>query len=278
MITVRGFCRASRIAAVLLCSLPGAAAIAAVTDPFPDLADAYLVQVGERDLWAGRADKRLPPASLTKVMTALLVLEDYRPAQIVTVSKSAAQATGSRIRLKAGDKLSVEALLAATLIASANDACAALAEYNAGSVGAFVAKMNVRAQTLGLGNTHFSNPCGFDAPEHYSSANDLARIAHAALAYPEFAALVAKSEDEIATADGRRRFHLKNKNALIGSYPLAIGVKTGYTSRAGKCLIALARKDGAQVLLVLLNAKSRWWDAIGLMENAFDEAGVHAAQ
>lgn len=266
-----------RLAFVFACWFAGFPA-AAATDPFPQLADAYLVQIGERDLWAGQADKRLPPASLTKVMTALLVLEDYRPAQIVTVSKSAAQATGSRIRLKAGDKLSVGALLAATLIASANDACEALAEFKAGSVDAFVAQMNARAQSLGLGNTHFSNPCGFDTPEHYSSANDLARIAHAALAYPEFAVIVAKPEDEIATTDGRRRFRFKNKNALIGSYAPAIGVKTGYTSRAGKCLIALARKEGAQVLLVLLNAKSRWWDAIGIIENAFDEAGAHAAQ
>jgi serine-type D-Ala-D-Ala carboxypeptidase (penicillin-binding protein 5/6) len=273
-----GFCGGSRIAAALLCWLLAGAATAAATDAFPQLADAYLVQIGERDLWAGQADKRLPPASLTKVMTALLVLEDYRPAQIVTVSKSAAQATGTRIRLKTGDKLSVEALLAATLIASANDACAALAEFNAGSVGAFVAKMNARAQTLGLRNSHFSNPCGFDAAEHYSSASDLARIAHTALAYPEFADLVAKPEAEISTTDGRRRFRFKNRNALIGSYAPAIGVKSGYTSGAGKCLIALARKEGDQVLLVMLNAKSRWWDAIGIIENAFDEAGAHAAR
>jgi len=273
-----GFSGSSRIAAALFCWLLSASAIAAATDPFSRLADAYLVQIGEHELWAGQADKRLPPASLTKVMTALLVLEAYRPTQIVTVSPSAAQATGSRIRLKSGDQLSVEALLAATLIASANDACTALAEFNARSVGAFVTKMNARAQTLGLGNTHFTNPCGFDAAEHYSSANDLARIARAALAHPEFAELVAKPEAEIATVDGRRRFRFKNKNALIGNYAPAVGVKTGYTSRAGKCLIVLARKEGAQVLLVMLNAKSRWWDAIGIIENAFDETGTHAAQ
>ena len=270
--------RASRRTFIFLACWFAGLPAAAATDPFAQLADAYLVQVGERVLWAGQADKRLAPASLTKVMTALLVLEDYRPAQIVTVSKSAAQATGSRIRLKTGDKLSVGALLAATLIASANDACAALAEFNAGSVDAFVAKMNARAQTLGLGNTHFSNPCGFDAAEHYSTANDLARIAHAALAHPEFAVLVAKPEDEIATADGMRRFRFRNKNALIGSYAPAVGVKTGYTSRAGKCLIVLARKERVQVLLVMLNAKRRWWDAIGIIENAFDEARGHAAQ
>jgi D-alanyl-D-alanine carboxypeptidase (penicillin-binding protein 5/6) len=266
-----------RFVFVCACWLAGFPA-AAATDPFPQLASAYLVQIGERDLWAGQADKRLSPASLTKVMTALIVLEEYRPAQVVTVSKSAAQATGSRLRLKTGDKLSVEALLTATLIASANDACAALAQYYAGSIEAFVAKMNERAQALGLANTHFSNPCGFDAPDHYSSANDLARISHAALAHPEFAELVAKPEAEISTLDGKRRFHFKNKNALIGSYAPAIGVKSGYTDGAGKCLIVLARKSGVQVMLVMLNAKSRWWDAIGIIENAFDEAGTHAAQ
>ena len=261
-----------------MCWLFGGAAIAAATDPFPQLAGAYLVQIDGRELWAGQADKRLSPASLTKIMTALLVVEDYKPAHIVTVSKSAAQAMGSRIRLKAGDKLSVEALLAATLIASANDACAALAEFNAGSIEAFVAKMNERALALGLANTHFSNPCGFDGPEHYSSANDLARIARAALAHPQFAEMVARPQAEISTTDGKRRFHFRNKNALIGSYAPAIGVKSGYTNGAGKCLIVLARKNGAEVMLVMLNAKSRWWDAIGIIENAFDEAGGHAAR
>jgi len=258
----------------LLAVLPAAAA----TDPFSQLAEAYLVQVGDRDLWAGQADKRLAPASLTKVMTALIVLEDYRPAQIVTVGESAAQATGSRLRLKAGDRLSVEALLAATLIASANDACAALAAFHAGSIEAFVEKMNGRARALGLANTHFSNPCGFDAPEHYSSASDLARIARAALTHPTFAELVARPEAEISTADGKRRFHFRNKNALVGSYAPAVGVKSGYTDGAGRCLIALARKDGKQVMLVMLHAKSRWWDAIGIIENAFDEAAANAAR
>jgi D-alanyl-D-alanine carboxypeptidase (penicillin-binding protein 5/6) len=264
---------------ILVCAglLAGLPAAAATTDPFSQLAEAYLVQVGDRDLWAGQADKRLSPASLTKVMTALIVLEDYRPAQIVTVGKSAAQATGSRLRLKTGDRLSVEALLTATLIASANDACAALAQSNAGGIEAFVEKMNERARVLGLANTHFANPCGLDAPEHYSSANDLARIARAALAHPKFAELVARPDAEIATIDGKRHFRFRNKNALIGSYAPAVGVKSGYTDGAGRCLIALARKDGMQVMLVMLHAKSRWWDAIGIIENAF-EAAANAAQ
>ena len=245
-----------------------------VPDRFPQIADAYLVRVGESDLWGGHADDRLPPASLTKIMTALLVLEDYRPADVVTVSDAAASATGA-VKLQAGDRLAVEALLQATLIASANNACAALAEYNAGSTPAFVAKMNARAKALGLANTHFANACGFDASGHYSSARDLARLAHAALAHPGFAAIVARAEADIATVDGKRRFHMKNRNALIGTYAPAIGVKTGYTAKAGTCLIALAQKGDTRVLLVMLHAKRRWWDAIGVIENAFDEA-AHA--
>ncbi len=267
-----------RIAAALLCWLLGGAAIAAATDPFPELADAYLVQIGERDLWAGQADKRLPPASLTKLMTALVLLEDYRPDEIVTVSAAAARQGGTRLRLKAGEKLSLGALLTATLMVSANDACAALAEHHAGSTEGFVARMNEHARALELFNTHFANPCGFDAPDHYSSAHDLAHIAHAAMSHPEFAAIVAQQEARIASVDGTRTFALKNRNALVGNYKPAIGIKTGYTSRAGKCLVALAEKDGVRVLVVMLNAKSRWWDTIGLIENAFDEARAHAAK
>jgi D-alanyl-D-alanine carboxypeptidase (penicillin-binding protein 5/6) len=261
----------------LACWLAGFPA-AAQTDPFGQLAGAYLVQAGDRDLWAGRADERRPPASLTKVMTALIVLENHRPAQVVTVSRRAARAPGSRLKLKAGDKFSVGALLDAMLMASANDACAALAQFDAGNIRAFVAKMNLRARALGLANTHFANPCGFDAPGHYSSANDLARIARTALAHPQFAAAVARTEATVTTIEGKRRFHLRNRNALIGHYAPAIGVKTGYTSKAGRCLIALARKDGVQVMLVMLDAKSRWRDTIGVIEHAFDEAGRNAAQ
>jgi len=243
-----------------------------------ELARAVLVQIGDQDLWAASADIRLPPASLTKVMTALVVLERYRADEIVTVTAAAARQGGTRLKLKAGEKLSLGALLAATLMVSANDACAALAEHHAGSVQAFVVMMNERARTMGLVNTHFTDPCGFDAPDHYSSAHDLARMAHAAMAYPEFAAIVARQEARITSVDGNRTFELKNRNALLGHYAPAIGIKTGFTSRAGRCLIALAEKDGIRVLVVILNAKSRWWDTIGLIELTFDEAAVHAAK
>lgn len=267
-----------RCAAFIACWLACGAAAAAVPDRYPGLADAYLVQVGGADLWAGNAEARLPPASLTKVMAALIVLENYKPGNTVTISRAAAAATGTRLKLRAGEKFSAENLLAATLMVSANDACAALAEHHAGSIEAFVSRMNERASELGLLDTHFANPCGFDAPDHYSSVRDLAHLAHAAMAHSEFAAIVARQEARIATADGKRTFALKNRNALIGNYKPTIGIKTGYTSRAGKCLIALAEKDGVRILVVMLNAKSRWWDTIGLIERAFEENARHASQ
>ena len=243
----------------------------AQSDPFQEVAAAYLVKTGKDTLWEKAADKRLPPASLTKMMTALLALEDYDPAVIVTVSRAASLETGSRLGLKAGERLALGDVLAAALINSANDACHVLADHVAGNQTRFVALMNRRAREWGLRDTHFANACGHDHPAHYSSARDLAAIAERALAHPEFAHLVAMVATDIATADGRRHFHLENKNALIGRYEGSLGVKTGFTQHAGKCLVALAQRDGKRVLLVLLNAPNRWWDAVDMLDRAFGE-------
>lgn len=246
--------------------------VRAQPDIFPGVAAAYLVKADKQVLWEKQAGKRLPPASLTKIMTGLLVLEHYRPQQVVTVGRQAAAESGSRLGLRQGDRMSVENLLAATLIKSANDACHALADHVAGSEARFVALMNRRASEWGLRDTHFVNACGHDHPGHYSSAHDLAVLAERALAQPVFAQLVPVAASEIVTADGRRHFYLETHNALIGRYPGAQGVKTGYTQHAGKCLVALARRDGREVLLVLLNAPNRWWDAVDILDRAFAEA------
>ena len=242
-------------------------------DRFPGIASAYLVRVQGETLWEGNSARRLPQASLTKIMTALLVLEAYRPAEVVTVGKSAAAETGSRLGLQAGERMQVDALLAATLLRSANDACHALADWRAGSESRFVALMNRRAAALGLTDTRYANACGLDAPGHYSSARDLATLTDAAMRHPVFARLVARTEAQIRTADGGRAFRVANGNALIGRLPGAIGVKSGYTRRAGPCVSALAERHGTQVLLVMLNGANRWWDAHGLIEQAFAEAG-----
>jgi D-alanyl-D-alanine carboxypeptidase (penicillin-binding protein 5/6) len=143
-------------------------------DRFPAAGTAYVVAVNGRPVWARAPDSPLPPASLTKIMTALVVLErDFSPGAWLRVSPRAAAATGSRLGLRAGEELTVGDALTATLVSSANDACRALAEHVGGSEGAFVRRMNERARELGLHATHFENACGHDAPGHRSSARDL---------------------------------------------------------------------------------------------------------
>jgi serine-type D-Ala-D-Ala carboxypeptidase (penicillin-binding protein 5/6) len=242
-------------------------------NPFPDVARAYLVKAGAQVLWARDSDQPLPPASLTKVMTALLVLDDYRPGDVVTISGTAAAQTGTRLGLKAGERMRVDNLLQAMLVTSANDACLALAEWRAGTQRRFVAQMNQRAKALGLRRTHFANACGFDGADHLSTVEDLAQLAESALRSDTFAAIVAQARATVRTADGRRTFDIASTNALLGRLPGAIGVKSGYTRRAGRCLIALAERNGVRVLLVMLDGRDRWWDAHGLIERAFT---VHA--
>ena len=238
-------------------------------DPFADIATAYLVQQNGLTRWQQSADRRLPPASLTKIMTALLVLERGGLDQVAVVGSAAVAETGTRVGLRFKDRLSVADLLAASLIASANDACHALADQVAGNEQAFVQQMNQRALALGLADTHFANACGHDAVGHYASARDLAALTEQALTHTEFARLVALPTLTIAVVNSGRKIVLQSSNALLGRYPGVIGVKTGYTPQGGKCLVALAERDGQRVLLVLLNAPDRWWSASDVFDRAF---------
>ena len=207
-------------------------------------------------------------------MTALLLLDrDWRPDAEVKISARAAAATGSRAGLRAGETVRAGDLLTAMLVASANDACVALAEHAAVNVDAFVAAMNARAESLKLRATHFDDPCGHDAPGQRASAADLAALTAAALGQPEFARIVGLRSARFATAGGRR-ISLKTGNHLLGTLPGVVGVKTGFTPGAGKCLVVLAERDGTRVLIVLLNAADRWWTAAALVEEAFDAARV----
>jgi D-alanyl-D-alanine carboxypeptidase (penicillin-binding protein 5/6) len=250
----------------------GRAAEVAPPDRFPRAAKAYLVALDGRELWARDADAPRPPASLTKVMTALLALgAGWDPEALATVSARAAAETGTRAGLRAGERLRAGELLAATLVSSANDACVALAEHLAGSEPAFVERMNQQAAALGLTATRFRNACGHDAPGHRASARDLLRLTRAALALPEFRRLVALERVTLTTAAGRV-IGLKTTNALLGRLTGARGVKTGFTPAAGRCVVALVERGGVELLLVLLDADDRWWATAGLVEKAFAEA------
>ena len=239
----------------------------AAEDRFPRVADAYLVKRDGVVIWAGHAQQRMAPASLTKMMSALVVLESGRMEEVVTVSRAASRESGSRIGLKAGQQLRMRDLLAAMVIRSANDACRAVADHFGVT---FVARMNHRAALLGLRDTQFVDPCGHDRPGHYSTAADLARLAEHAMQQPEFARLARTERITIATTDGRRKFHFTTTNALLGRYAGAIGVKTGSTGRAGNCIVAMAERQGIRVTVVLLNAHNRWWNAHGLLDRAFE--------
>lgn len=241
-------------------------------DPFPKVAASYLVQVNGQLLWEKQVQRRLPPASLTKLMTVLLVLDDYRPRAEVRISHLAAKETGTRLGVRNGQRFYLEDLLAAALLNSDNDACHALADYVAGSQARFVQMMNRRAQQLGMRHTHFANACGHDAADHYSTAHDLALLANALLKIPLVTELAARPSAQFSALDDKTIYQVENKNALIGRYPGAYGLKTGYTPKAGKCLVAYARRGGNEVLLVMLNAPDRWWDAVDILDLAFAQA------
>lgn len=215
----------------------------------------------------------LPMASTTKIMVALVVLEgDVDLEEEVEVSpEAAAYATPeySNVGLFPGDTLSVRELLTATMVASGDDAVYALAEHvGDGSVDAFVEKMNERAASLGLEDTHFTNPIGLDAREHYSSAADLAEMTRAAFEYPLFAEMVGAPYATITTQD--REIPLTNTNELLFAYALTTGVKTGTTPAAGSSLVASAASGDESYVAVLLDAREdRFAAAVRTLEHGF---------
>jgi D-alanyl-D-alanine carboxypeptidase (penicillin-binding protein 5/6) len=224
----------------------------------------YLVDLkSRRVLLEKNATRRLPPASLTKVMTALVAMEAASQEQIVRVDRRALVHRSS-LKLHAGEQFLLRDLLTAMLVTSANDACEAVAWHIGGDADRFVTMMNERARTLGLKDTHFANACGFDAPGHYSTAADLAALTEQALRAPAISMMVRTVTRDIVSVDGGRQVSLHSTNELLLD-PDVTGVKTGYTSKAGRCLIASMFKDGHQLLLVGLNVTDRWEQATLLL-------------
>lgn len=216
-------------------------------------------------LYEHDAGKRMSPASLTKIMSALVILERGQLDDFVTISPNAARAHKTHLRVKAGQVFRLEDLLKAMLIVSANDACLAAVEHVGGDEAQFVTLMNGKAVALGLSDTHFSNGCGFDGPDHYSTAEDLATLSVIALDQPIFRQLVREERAIITPVNGHRSYLLHNTNRLLGRIPGVEGIKTGFTSKAGRCLIAKVSQNGSDLLLVILNSKRRWNTATSLI-------------
>ena len=224
-------------------------------------------------LYAHAAEEKLYPASVTKIMTMLLVMEALDEGRIsesdkVSASEHACSYGGTQIYLEPGETMTVQELLKAVSINSANDAAAALAEYLAGSEGAFVALMNERAAELGMTKTHFVNPCGLPDPEHYTCAFDVALMTGELLKHPHILDYTGIWMDSLR--DGS--FGLANTNKMLKTYQGMTGMKTGYTDEAGHCLSATATRDGMTLIAVVLggsSSKGRFSSAATLLDYGF---------
>ena len=220
-------------------------------------------------LMESAAHERLPMASTTKIMTALVALEHADLSQPVQISEKAVGVEGSSVYLKAGEILTMEQLLCALMLESANDAAAAIAIEIAGNIESFADLMNETAQRIGLTDTHFTNPHGLDNAEHYSSAYDLAMLARYALQNPDFARIVSTYKTNIPLGGDEGIRVLINHNKMLKYYDGAIGVKTGYTKRCGRCLVSAATRDGVTMIAVTLSAPDDWRDHTAMLDYGF---------
>ncbi len=220
-----------------------------------------------RFLYSKNAHERLGMASTTKVMTALITAENLPLDKTVCVPKVAEGTEGSSAYLKEGEEFTVEDLLFALLLQSANDAAVTLACAVAGSVEAFALLMNDKADALGLEDTNFTNPHGLDSEEHYTTAHDLALIAAAALENEAISRIVKTKKHTVEKDDITRVFY--NHNKLLSLYDGAVGVKTGYTKATGRCLVGAAQRDGVKLISVTLDAPNDWSDHARMLDFGF---------
>ena len=253
---IRAYLRGGVLAAVLVLALAASVATASAATPPPDVSapSALVVEASTADVAYDKApNRRRQIASATKLMTALLTLERSRPSAVFRAVRYRALPVESKINLRPGERMTVADLLRGLLIESANDAAVTLAERVAGSRANFVKAMNVRAQQLGLRDTHYTNPVGLDAPGNYSSARDLVRLTLRLRAFEFFRRTVAR--ESVTLKSGDRPRTLENRNRLV-RLPQINGVKTGHTQQAGYVLIGSGRKRGITLISAVLGAPS----------------------
>ena len=224
-----------------------------------------------RVLFEQNMHERLPMASTTKVITALLAIENGSLTQEVTCSPNAFGVPGTSIYLAQGETLTLEEMLLGLMLSSGNDAAVAIAEHIGGSVEGFAQMMNERAKEIGAMNTHFVNPHGLPDDQHYTTAYDLSLIAREAMKNSVFRRIVSTQRATISWEGRTYNRQLKNKNALLSDYEGATGIKTGYTSKAGRCLVVGAQRGGLEVVGSVLFC-SDWFDeAARLMDGCFEQ-------
>lgn len=219
-----------------------------------------------RVLYERGGDERRLIASITKLMTALVALESgHALDETVTIRTEWTGIEGSSLYLKSGEEITLEALLYGLLLRSGNDAAHAVAGYCSGDLDSFVARMNTKAEELGMENTSFSNPSGLNAEDHYSTARDMAILARACLSNETLRSIVSTRS---ITIGGRI---ITNHNKLLWQYEGCIGLKTGYTEKAGRTLVSAAERDGMTLICVTLNAPNDWRDHAALFDYGFSQ-------
>lgn len=266
-------CKISRLIILLLtCTLVPALVYAAAPPLSAQgaiLMDAKTGQI----LYERNMNKKLAPASTTKILTAIIAIESGRLDETTRISAQAASTRGSSLDLYPGQLITLRELVTGLLLRSGNDAAVAIAEHLAGSVEAFVRLMNDKAVSIGACHTNFDNPHGLSTPNHLSTAFDLATIARYALVNPTFSQIVSTKETDIEWLDRKGHSHdrnLRNTNKLLWMLADADGVKTGTTAQAGPCLISSATRDNQKLIAVVLHDHARWYDSMRLLKYGFD--------
>jgi serine-type D-Ala-D-Ala carboxypeptidase (penicillin-binding protein 5/6) len=242
--------------------------------PSLDISSYVLKDLTHCEILASKdTSRRLRPASLTKVLTSVIAIESGRLHEIVTIPAEAAGVEPTRAGFLEGEKIRLVDLVKAAMVKSSNDAAFAIAIHLGGSIEGFCRIMNRKAERIGMQHSHFTNPAGFDHRQYegnYSTAADLLMLTEYAVGNEVFNSIARLESATIAEQQGGREYVLRTSNKLLKTYPYAVGIKTGYTSRAGKCLIARANRDGRDLVLVMLNAHiDRWSVAEELFEKAF---------
>lgn len=225
-----------------------------------DLASGVTIFEKNKDLW-------LFPASITKVMTALVGLDVYKLDDVLEVKTFIAD--GKVMGLTFGEKMTFENLLYGALVDSANDAAYTIADNYSGGVEKFIEKMNQKAKDLNMEKTHFTNPIGFEDENHYSTALDLARLSIFALQNPKIAQIVGISTITVPNANFSKFYKLENVNSLLGKVPGVLGLKTGWTEKSGECLVTALTRNNHRVLFIVLGSADRFGETQKLIDWVF---------
>lgn len=261
---------------ILLCALLAASfllgclPLSVQAEPGVTAKAAILIEANSgKILYEKNARERLPMASTTKIMTSLLALESGGLDDWFTIDENAIKVEGSSMGLQAGDQVTMRTLAYGMLLQSGNDAANAVAVKLAGSADAFAVRMNERAQQIGMENSHFVTPSGLDNEEHYSTAEDMAKLARAALQNSDFREICSSYKAKVEYGNPPYTRWMTNHNRLLNEYEGTIGVKTGFTKKSGRCLVSAAERNGVRLIAVTLNAPDDWNDHKSMFDYGF---------